>query len=146
MWGLAAHGCPEHCVVQVFPTTAPIPRRRCRSKGTLRKSCRSLDYICLITFLEGRGAAGNGILRKKAILGQAYLRNTFFFLSALSISGITGLCQEACSRAELRTCVCGSWELGGRGGRRVVLKCPRPSGDVWAAEDSEIEMESQENA
>lgn len=67
-------------------------------------------------FFFGGGAAGNDFLRKKAILGQAYLRNTFFyFLSALSISGITGLCQEACSRAELRTCVRGSWELGGRG-------------------------------
>lgn len=119
-------------------------------KGTLKKSCRSLNCICLYHF--GREVGGNSreqFFKEKSHswigLPEKHLF-FFFFWSALSISGIASLCQEAGSQAELSTYVWGSWEPGGMVGRGVVLKCPCPSVNVWAAENSDTEVESQKKA
>lgn len=92
-----------------------------RTKGTPRKKYRPVWIgSAFPTSVGWAGAAGDYFFKekkKKDILGQAHLRKTFFFFffwSALSISGIKGLCQEASSQAELGTCVCVAREnLGG---------------------------------
>lgn len=105
---------------QARPRRGPLLQGDAISKGTLRKKSRGVRIgSAFPTSVGWAGAAGDYFLRgeKKTFLNRLTWERFFFFFffgSALSISGIKGLCQEAGSQAELGTCVCVAREnLGG---------------------------------
>ena len=139
----AAHGRPVTLLEVGPPDTGEVIY-----KGTLRENHNGAGIASAFTALGWVGRRGSSriffpFFKEKGILGQAHLKNIFFFFFGILLEfPEANACAKAGSQAELSTCVCGSWELGEWGWEEGVLKCPCPSGDVWAAENIAIEIES----
>lgn len=137
--------------MELSPTTSPMGGghqtkvtsfQRGHWRKTTGESGFCLSSPCLVKGGEEKQQEKKLFFKEKNFLDRLTWETLFFSWFALSISGIKGLCQEAGSEAELSTCVCCSWELGGGGAGGGVLKRPCPSVDVWVAENIEIEIES----
>lgn len=121
----AAHGRPVTLLKVGPPETGDVIY-----KGTLRENHKGVGIASAFTALGWVGRRGSSriffpFFKEKGILGQAHLKNIFFFFwSTLSISGIKGLCQGRQPGGTQHLCVwlVRTWGVGvGGGGTEMSL-------------------------